>query len=124
MDNLGNLAYSPVLRQVGERTWEVEEDVRITLPGTERAVEIRRGFRTDLASVPRLLWPLVPPFGRYSMAAVVHDFLYAQGGREADRCQADWAFYHLMVALGVRPWRRVLMFLAVRLFGWRAFRYN
>ncbi|TFV91422.1 DUF1353 domain-containing protein [Blastococcus sp. CT_GayMR16] len=41
----------------------------ITIPG---------GFTTDLASVPRLFWALIPPQGAYESAAVLHDYLCAQ----------------------------------------------
>lgn len=34
------------------------------------------GFTTDLASVPKFLWWILPPFGRHSRAAVLHDWLY------------------------------------------------
>ena len=117
-------AYSPLLRQVEERLFEVAEDMSVDIPEMGVRYWIPRGFRTDLASVPRFLCPVVPTYGRYSTAAVVHDFLYSKGGNEADRCQADWAFFLLMKQLGVRRWRRWIMFIAVRLFGWRAFRYN
>ena len=36
---------------------------------------IPAGFRTDLASVPRLLTWLVPKAGKHNRAAVVHDYL-------------------------------------------------
>jgi hypothetical protein len=35
-------------------------------------VKVRKGFKTDFASVPRVLWWLCPPLGRYSKATVVH----------------------------------------------------
>jgi hypothetical protein len=35
------------------------------------------GFKSDLASIPRLFWAILPPFGRYSKAAVIHDYLLA-----------------------------------------------
>ncbi len=120
---MSEAAYSPLLRLVGDRVWEVAEAFEVYVPETEQKVTVSKGFRTDLASVPRLLWPLIPPYGRYAEAAIVHDVLYVAGGNEARRCHADWTFYYLMKRMGVRPWRRVTMFLAVRLFGWRAFRY-
>jgi hypothetical protein len=39
-------------------------------------IEVPSGFLTDLASIPKLFWNILPPFGRYSAAAVVHDYLY------------------------------------------------
>jgi len=40
-------------------------------------VTIPKGFRHDGASIPRLLWSLMPRVGRWSRAALVHDYLYA-----------------------------------------------
>ena len=45
----------------------------------ERVIEVPQGFETDFASVPRFFWRVVPPWGRYSPAAVVHDYLYSTG---------------------------------------------
>jgi hypothetical protein len=39
------------------------------------------GFQTDLASVPRLFWALLPPQGAYERAAVLHDWLCTELGR-------------------------------------------
>ena len=33
-------------------------------------------FMTDFASIPRPLWSILPQWGRYGNAAVVHDFGY------------------------------------------------
>lgn len=34
--------------------------------GAGRIIEVPAGFETDFASVPRLFWRVVPPWGRYS----------------------------------------------------------
>lgn len=73
------------------------------------------GFRTDLASVPRL--PLVywACGSCANEAAVVHDFLY--GARLVDRATADAVLLEASAVTGV-PWlRRTLMYWGVRLFG-------
>ena len=79
---------------------------------------VRTGFETDFASVPRLFWRVVPPWGRYSPAAVVHDYLYHTG--KVSRLAADRLFLELMAALGVPLWKRQVMYWAVRLGGWLA----
>ncbi len=83
-------------------------------------IEVPAGTMTDFASTPRLLWPIFPPFGRYNRAAVIHDYLYRNG--LATRARADAIFLEAMKATGVATWRRVFMYLAVRAFGWRAYR--
>ena len=78
------------------------------------------GFRTDFASVPRLFWRVVPPWGRYSPAAAVHDYLYATG--QMSRRDADVVFYDKMIALGVNKAKAWTMYRAVRMFGGLAWR--
>jgi hypothetical protein len=83
-------------------------------------------FLTDLASVPRSLTWLFPRYGKYTKAAVLHDYL-CQRFRETpsmgsaapsllplgDRSDADEAFNVLMNELGVPRLRRGLMWTAV-----------
>jgi hypothetical protein len=57
------------------------------------------GRITDLASVPRILWAIYPPFGRYTRAAVIHDDLYDGHRRRKarySRMYADAIFYEAM----------------------------
>lgn len=50
-------------------------------------VVVPKGFVTDLASIPRIFYSLLPPDGPYTYPAVIHDFLYwNQGGTKK---QAD-----------------------------------
>ena len=80
-----------------------------------REVEVPVGFVTDFASVPRAFWRLIPPWGRYSPAAVVHDYLYGQD--DWPKAEADRAFLDLMRQVGVPRWKRTMMYWAVRWFG-------
>jgi hypothetical protein len=50
--------------------------------GSDDLIEIADGFHTDLASVPRIFWALLPPSGVYEKAAVLHDFLCVQLGTD------------------------------------------
>jgi hypothetical protein len=80
------------------------------------------GFSTDFASVPQLLWNIVPPLGRYGDAAIVHDYLYRT--QTTDRATADAIFLEAMEAKGCRWTQSRLIYYAVRLFGWHAWREN
>lgn len=92
---------------------------RVRLPELgHKIISVPHGFVTDFASVPRFFWRIVPPWGRYSPAAVVHDYLYASG--RVSRAEADLAFLGLMKRLGVPLWKRWTMYRAVRLFGKQA----
>jgi len=91
--------------------------------GTEDSddrVVVPAGFQTDFASSPFIVWPLIPPWGRYSKAATVHDFLYQRGTRT--RGEADRIFLEAMCVLKVVTWQRYPMWLYVRIFGWLAWR--
>lgn len=78
-------------------------------------IRIPAGTITDLATVPRVLWTLFPPHGRYAKAAIVHDYLYANAINT--KAWADNVFLEAMTVLGVPAWRRMTMYWAVRLFG-------
>ena len=76
---------------------------------------IPKGFEFDGASVPRILWWLFPPAGRYMVAALLHDYLLNQSS--VSRAFADALFLLAMKKLGVTLWRRFIMYGAVRMFG-------
>lgn len=87
------------------------------------------GFVTDFATVPRFLHWLILPYGAYTRAAVLHDWLltelaawsiaYRSGPRvgeqpPADSRDTDGIFRKVMEELGV-PWaKRWMMWAAVR----------
>lgn len=98
-----------ILTPDGFKTWRLVSDFKTSY------CTVPRGFITDLASVPRFLWTIIPPFGRYSQAAVVHDFLYEIP--EYPRKEADRIFYIMMLEYGTYPWKARVMYWAVRVFG-------
>lgn len=86
-------------------------------------VTIPAGFPTDFASVPRLPFAFLLAGDTGHYAAVVHDWIYS--GRFAacrSRRLADDVLVEALAATGVPVWRRGLMWWAVRIFGWRAWR--
>lgn len=64
-----------------------------------RRVEVPAGFRTDLASVPRMVGAYLLFGGKAPRAAVVHDFLYS-GGLLVSRDTADEVFREALRATG------------------------
>jgi hypothetical protein len=93
--------------------------------GTENSgdtVEVRVGFMTDFATVPRLFWSGLPQWGKYGNASVIHDWLYWVQTRPRD--EADQIFLEGMTVSQVRLITRYAMFYAVRWFGWLAWYRN
>jgi len=95
------------------RRWELRKPLIWTT--SNRRIMVPAGFRTDFASVPRLFWRILPPFGLYGKAAVLHDWLYFEA--MLSRETADGIFLEAMVELGVAKWKRRIMYRAVRMFG-------
>lgn len=93
-------------------------------------VTVFAGQQTDLASIPKVIWPLMPPDGPWAMAAVIHDSCYrthgqfvwyAHQGRSRAapyvRAECDDILRQGMVALHVSAWERVTIWSAVRIGG-------
>ena len=78
-------------------------------------IRVPAGTITDLASIPRLLWAIWPPHGRYAKAAIVHDYLYDQA--IGSKAWADAVFREAMAVLGVPRLNRTLLYWGARLFG-------
>ena len=102
------------VRRATDDTWSVVEP--LTYRGSRDVFVVPAGFRTDFASVPRVVVWLFPRFGRYTLAAVLHDWLVTVGiptGAVSSR-DADGLFRRVMAELGVPPLRRWLMWCGVR----------
>lgn len=99
------------------RTWVLREPFSydIGAKGSGNTITVPERFITDFASVPRLLWAVLPPWGKYGNAAVVHDFGYWEHSRS--RKETDQVFLEGMEALGVGWLTRHMMYAAVRAFG-------
>jgi hypothetical protein len=94
---------------INGRRWRVLEDF------TYGGITVPAGFETDFASIPRVLWSIYPPAGKWGKAAVIHDYLYFTG--MMPRAAADQVFLDAMEDLGVPKLRRRVMYRAVRLGG-------
>lgn len=89
------------------------------------SVEVPAGFVTDLASIPYQVWRRFPRWGRWSGAAIVHDYLYQVRPDGIDRATADRVFLELMRADRVRYGDYTIIYAAVREFGdrpWNKYR--
>ena len=61
-------------------------------------ITIGIGDQSDGASTPRLIWSIVPPFGPYWKAYVLHDHLYRYTQKTKDECDA--LLHEAMMSLG------------------------
>lgn len=104
--HVGNVAWWEITRPLEFRFTTDDEGFSIVVPA---------GFRTDFASVPAVLWPVLPPTGPYMAAAVVHDYLYRR--TPCSRFLADACFREAMAQLGVNLTTRLVMYYGVRVGG-------
>lgn len=102
------------VRSLDADTWELVDE--LVYQGRWQVFVVPKGFETDFATVPRLVTWLVPRFGAYTRAAVLHDWLCTAGiesGAVTSR-EADGIFRRVLRESGVPVLRRWLMWAGVR----------
>jgi hypothetical protein len=97
--------------------WRLERsfDFRTSSHLGQVSIGAAPGFMTDFASVPFPFRWLLPKWGRYGRAAVIHDWLYSQ--QMYSKEFADDAFLEGMTISKVSWLVRRVMYLAVSWFG-------
>lgn len=97
---------------LGSDFWRVTKEYAFNMgnPNSNMWVTVPAGYLTDGASVPRLFWNIIPPWGRYGAATTVHDVLceyltiMVDGKPTAiTRSDADNILREAMLVLGVHP---------------------
>jgi hypothetical protein len=78
----------------------------------ELGITVTAGAYTNLTTVPRIFWSIIPPHGATKEPSIVHDYLIRSGQSKnyADRC-----FLYLLLQ-AVPEWQAIAMFLAIRIF--------
>lgn len=84
--------------------------------------EVAAGSTSDGASVPRLFWRVLPPFGKYWPAGLLHDAIYRT--QSLSRKEADDLFFEAMESCGCSRLQCWTIYAAVRSFGWVAWKNN
>lgn len=114
----------PEIHVAVHRSDEAGNVYRLLKPYVVHSVlAVPAGFESDGASVPRAFWRIVfPPGDELALpAAVVHDYLYRNGGKAAgstwNRSEADDLFLSLMLENGVGSFRAWSAWIGVRIFG-------
>jgi hypothetical protein len=115
-----------VLSPFGDGTqWIVLQDMdfSIKLQNKKTAIiRVPRGFVTDLASTPKAVWSIYPPFGKYLVASILHDYLYWR--QSCSREQADKILYQAMRDSGVDQSTQTRFFDILNSFGGQAWNAN
>ena len=96
------------------------EDVVVESLGYK--IRVKKGFDFDGATIPQALWGVYgnPLSGKFRIAALVHDALYAS--QKLPRNLADAIFLDLMKQHKVGYIKRKTMYYAVRSAGWYAWK--
>ena len=105
-----------VLKYIEGKKWELYKPITYVLCDGH-VITIPKGFKTDLSSIPKILWGLFPPFGNFLLAALVHDYLYVTKYKN-DRGFCDREMLYISNALNSNKLDNYLRFYAVVLFGW------
>lgn len=114
------------IEYIDEKTWRVLEPFEFHIGSypSENIVEVPIDFITDFASIPRILWSIASPFGKYGKAAVVHDWFYRTPDCGYNRKEADKIFLEGMEILKVPKWKMYFIYHSVRTFGNLAWKKN
>lgn len=105
-----------ILEMLEHYRWRVYEPFEFYLSDDNSdVIEVPAGFVTDLATIPRIFWTILPPDGKYAKAAIIHDYLYDNALRT--KKEADLIFLDGMTVLGVPRLKRKVMYWAVRVSG-------
>ena len=113
----------PVLRPFADgQEFQVLRPLPYELRDTTQRIVVPSGFVTDLASIPRAFWVLLPKNDRHMVAAIVHDYLYWK--QTCSRDEADEVLRLAMRDARVPKWKEEVIYRAVRLGGGAAWQSN
>lgn len=83
----------------------------------KRRFTIPKKFETDLASIPKIAWPIMAPaHSSLIRPAIVHDWFYRETC-DFNRHNIDLIFYHMLVNDGISKFKASIMYYSVRFFG-------
>lgn len=123
------LSFSYVFRSEKDKGFISNHEVKVELIQNGEIITIPKGMYWDLSSVPKILWPVLPPYGDFLFGAKVHDYLYRyqhhadqmglyEARKFADREMLLWSD----ITNGGRKIDNRLRYRACRMFGAKAYR--
>jgi hypothetical protein len=102
----------PSVARLGDGNFIVSHPLVYRIQQTNQAIEVPKGFITDLASIPRPLWWWESPIDRSMASAIIHDFLYWD--QTCSKDEADAVLSLAMQESGVSATTRKMVYLGVR----------
>ncbi len=104
-----------ILKKINAKDYELYED--LIYENDNHYYIIKKGFKTDGASIPSIFKILFDNYqGNYTKAAIIHDALYRSN--IVSRKIADNLFLEAMKILNVSILKRISLYLAVKFGGW------
>jgi hypothetical protein len=107
--------YVPHIDFLDSNDFAVTVNYAYVIGSTDKAIVVPQGFVTDFASIPWGLRWLLAKQGRYSRAALVHDYLY--WSQICTKKQADNILMIAMKESHVVGWQRFFIYEGVSLAG-------
>lgn len=84
----------PILKPYSSNTFVLVEDY------TYEDIKVTKGFETNGADIPRILWSIVPPFKpKYLPAVVIHDYLIKVAITNEDIIVANYYFEKILLEI-------------------------
>ena len=96
-------------------------DVTVFSDLTPKSITVTMGFKSDLASIPKIVWGLLSPLDKGMLyTAILHDYLYSKEGISKyglSRKEVDKLFLAHMLQRGLPSCKAYAAYWAVRLKG-------
>jgi len=107
------------MEAISETEYVLLEDYSYTFNNT--VITVKAGTISDLASVPKLFWNIIPRDGLASGPAFIHDYLYTnRNGLKFfgwNRATCDKVLLQALLDAGANKTKAYTMYYAVRTFG-------
>ena len=112
---------SDCTERLGNRLWVLTQPFIFSVD--DEVFVVPRGFVTDGASVPRVMYPICSPVsGPFGQGAIAHDFYYSIDGPDIGRFRADQVLYSMGRLRGAWISEAQLVKSGVNLFGWMSYK--
>lgn len=107
-----------IVRSIPNGHWILQQDL-IYWDSHYGCVKAKKGFTTDLASIPKFIRNIVDPSAPYiKEPSVIHDWIYSGNEyKRFNRKDADKIFYRGMRSNGISWIKAQAMYWCVRCFG-------